>query len=203
MPDKSPEIIGKNWNKEVGSWKAEKETRNEFYKKAAGLKLAVDADLIEVVKHPQLQRLKTQDDLNKEKDFTYRVKTGKTERLYNILDRYFSEIKIEPADREKEVALSLFCLTQQGVNVDLVVPSWKVEIKSGQLFITKSTGESAVSGAYLRTIPEATYPEEGYTPLPPIPGLPAKPQEEKKKTKPKPKAKAKTEPKPSAFLETI
>lgn len=233
MPNKSQEITGKNWRQEINSTKADLETvlkRNEFYEKSARLRLAVDADLIEVVKHPESKGLKTQEDLNKAKDFSHRVRTGETERLYNILDRYFREIKIESAGREKEIALSLFCLTQQGVNVDLIVPSWKVEIKSGQLFITKSTGESAVNGAYLRTIPGVTDKEEqppehkpkdqdlskpislppgfhgkakeGWTPLPPIPGLPAKPQEEKKKTK-KSKPKAEPKPKPSDILETF
>ena len=64
------------------------------------------------------------------------------------MDKYFKEIGIEPNNREKETALSLYCLTQQGVNVDLIVPSWKVEIKEGKLYIKKSTGEFAVEGVF-------------------------------------------------------
>lgn len=213
MSKEQPEILGKNWTKEVGSWKVETNIRNEFYQKAAGLKLDVDTGLDELVKHPESKGLKTQEEINKEKDFKYRVKEGGNERLYNILDKYFKGMKIEPKDREKEVALSLYCLTKQAVNVDLVVPSWKVEIKSGQLFITKSTGKIAVNGAFLRTIPSVTdregwsdpiglplgykkkSPEDGWTPIPPIPGLPPK-----IKTKPK---KAKTESKASDILETL
>lgn len=156
MAKEQPEILGKNWNKEVGSWKVETNIRNEFYQKAAGLKLDIGTGLDEVVKHPEQKGLKTQEELNGKEDFKYRVKEGKNERLYNILDAYFKKIDISPADREKEIAISLYCLTKQGVNVDLVVPSWKVEIKKGQLFITKSTGESAVKDAYLRTIPGVT-----------------------------------------------
>lgn len=160
MAKEQPEILGKNWTKEVGSWKAETNIRNEFYQKVAGLKLGVSTDLDEVVKHPESKGLKTQEELNGKEDFKYRVKEGKNERLYNILDAYFKKIDISPADREKEIAISLYCLTRQGVNVDLVVPSWKVEVKTGQLFITKSTGETAVDGAFLRSIPGVTDKEE-------------------------------------------
>lgn len=207
MPDKSPEIIGKNWKTEVGTWKAEKEIRNEFYKKAAGLRFEVDADLNEIVKHPETKGLKTQKELTEipeAKNFKYRVKEGKTERLYNILHKYFKSIGITNTDaREKEVVLSLYCLTQQGLNVDLIVASWKVEVIKGQIYIEKSTAEKVADGLFLRAIPEVT--DKGWTPAPPIPGLPAKPQEEKKKTKPKPKPKAKpkSEPKESDILETF
>ncbi|MBI4994078.1 hypothetical protein HZC21_00325 [Candidatus Peregrinibacteria bacterium] len=195
MPKEQPEILGKNWTKEVGTWKAEKEVRNEFYQKAAGLRFEVDADLNAIVKNPEKKGLKTQEELKGADDFTYRVKRN-GDRLYNILGAYFKRRGAPDADaktREKEVALSLYCLTQQGLNVDLIVPSWKVEIRNGQLFITKSTGEPFVDGAYLRTIPGVTDKvEEGWTTLPPIPGLPAK------KLKKKPR-----KPKESDILETF
>lgn len=160
MAKEQQEILGKNWTKEVGSWKVKENIRNEFYQKAAGLKFEVDTDLNKLLKDPKSEGLKTQEELNKEKEFKYRVKEGKNERLYNILDKYFKEIGIEPNNREKETALSLYCLTQQGVNVDLIVPSWKVEIKEGKLYIKKSTGEFAVEGVSLRTIKGVTDKQE-------------------------------------------
>lgn len=228
MAKEQQEILGKNWTKEVGSWKVKENIRNEFYQKAAGLKFEVDTDLNKLLKDPKSEGLKTQEELNKEKEFKYRVKEGKNERLYNILDKYFKEIGIEPNNREKETALSLYCLTQQGVNVDLIVPSWKVEIKEGKLYIKKSTGEFAVEGVFLRTIKGVTdkqevqpdyrdwsppaglppgyteeSPENGWTAGPPIPGYKA-PAKKPESSAPKAKSKKpKSEPKESDILEKI
>ena len=58
MAKEQQEILGKNWTKEVGSWKVKENIRNEFYQKAAGLKFEVDTDLNKLPERSEIRRIK-------------------------------------------------------------------------------------------------------------------------------------------------
>ncbi len=155
-PEK-PKIEGKNWMTEVKRWNAAPETRNEFYKEAAKrrLELQTDIELDNISKDLVARGLKTAEDIKKAPK-EYLVKEGQT-RLYEIIDRYFKE-ELDVTDakiRQQELGLTLYYLTKQGVNVDHLVPSWKVKIKDGKLTITTSTKKDVVTGKDLREVPSA------------------------------------------------
>lgn len=137
---------------EVKRWNAPPEIRNEFYKEAAKqrLELQTDVELDNISKDPAAHGLKTSEDIKKHSK-EYLVKEGQN-RLYEILDRYFKE-ELDVTDakiRQKELGLALYHLTKQGVNVDHLVPSWKVKIENGKLTITTSTKKDVVFGIDLR-----------------------------------------------------
>lgn len=182
---------GLDWHKDVvnRSFKREK-IRKEFYEKLA--KLRLQTDLAKVLDDSAASGLKTHEELSRASTFTRVVnpkaekyETGKGWTLVECLHSYFrNNVGItDRKQRQKEIALTLYYLTQQtdtegrSINVDYLNAKWKVEIQGGQLFISDKKGNKMVDGAYLRKPAPAPEPPPEPPPAPPPPVPPEPPPE--------------------------
>ena len=140
-PERIVKKVNSVWRETVGIRDKNQEARADYYEKYAKSKLgAVPED---VLNNPAKYGLKTFEELAKVEPKEWTVKQG--DAVWKYLNQYFKD----SPSRGKEVALSLYYLGQQDVNVDLIKVGEKVEISDGQLIIKGVDGYERVSG-YLR-----------------------------------------------------
>ncbi len=150
---------GLSWSKEVGHAGASRqERRRKFYERVA--KLRTKTDPSGLLDNPSSQGLKSHADLQGLDPYSRKVKKG--DSLSKYLRRYFSKNAgiSDRKTRNKEVALSLFYLTQQKdakgkpINVDRLIVGWTVEIEDGVIKMTNRKGGTILE-ANLRKPPAA------------------------------------------------
>lgn len=162
-----------DWKAALGTSSPAKATeRYELYKRVAEFRMRNDLrtlkkTLSDVRKDPALASLKTKDELAKDStriDTVIKMnpKEAPGKRgwyLGSLLNEYFKQMGVtDPIMREKEVGLSLHCLTLQKdadnkpLNVDLygVRVGAQIKIEGGKLTLIDHKGVTKIDGAELR-----------------------------------------------------
>lgn len=128
-----------DWHKDVGTWKNEKQKeRTYFYTQTALLSLRVDNEneIQQALKNPAKYNISTSEKITSAAKFEHKIVKGDT--LGELLLDFFSTLN-DATDVQKNMKVSLYELTQQKMNVDLVRADNSLAIEGGTLIIFDSS----------------------------------------------------------------